>query len=69
MKGTKILKDAEGLEWNEDIFSSAVATGLLPVEQCHDFMQTKIFVTVVAIYDYPDIREWLRKDMLGTRNN
>lgn len=69
LKGTKILKDAEGLGWNEDIFSSAVAEGLLPVEQCHDFMQTKIFLTVVAIYDYPDIREWYKQDMLNARNS
>jgi len=69
LEGTKILKDAEGLGWNEDIFSSAVAAGLLPAEQCHDFMQTKIFVTVVGIYEYPDIREWYRQDMLGTRNS
>lgn len=68
LKGTKILKDAEGMGWNEEIFSSTVAAGLLPVEQCHDFMQTKIFVTLVGIYDYPDIREWFRKDMLGTRS-
>ena len=68
LKGARILKGAEGIRWGEETSGARVADRFLSAEQCQYFMETRISVSVVGIYDYPDIYEWYQQDMLGTGN-